>query len=138
MKKLNDTDKKLFGDYALLVSGFEEFEQESILLTSKEHNALLKVVFAKQEDSKSSLQEIFSKDDKYGYKNTLYPKRALIMSGFLEKEIAEFMKKIYSLRLVSNLWAVLTPTSQNWKLSELLEELEKEDRELKKTRMQES
>jgi hypothetical protein len=53
--------------------------------------------------------------------------RAVIMSGFTQNEVHRIMSAYRQAGLPAQLWATLTPVSENWLLGDLLEELLKED-----------
>ncbi len=132
MKKIEDTNKKLFGEYAVAVSGFDKHEKEKILDVASEMPSFLKVVFIDDTLEKKTLSEIFSTEHKYGFLYEANAKKAVIMSGFLEKDIVPFMRAIRASGILCNVWAVLTPTSNKWKFTDLINELENEAKELAK------
>jgi hypothetical protein len=136
MEKIGNGNKTLFGEYAVLISGFDKDEQIALLDIIESHSSELKAVFATMNDAESILKELFRQKDGYGFSKELHPKKAIVMSGFEEKELVVFMKKIKSLNLGDNLWAVLTPISNNWKLNALLEELEEESKAIKEAKKQ--
>jgi hypothetical protein len=57
--------------------------------------------------------------------------RAVIMSGFTQNEVHRIMAAYRQAGLPSQMWATLTPVSENWLLVDLLEELTKENEALK-------
>ncbi len=134
MKKIEDSNNKLYGNYAVLFVGFEKDNHDKLIDTVKNYNNSMKILFAKSEDTEKSLKDVFSQENLYGYNNESLSTKAVIMSGFKENEIVSFMKLIRSLGFDKNLWAVLTPTSKDWSLTDLLKELEEESKAMKKLR----
>jgi hypothetical protein len=61
-------------------------------------------------------------------------KRAVIMSGFTQKELHALMAAYRGSELPSQLWATLTPVSENWSVADLLDELAAEAEAIKKQR----
>jgi hypothetical protein len=61
-------------------------------------------------------------------------KRAIIMSGLTQKELHTLMSVYRATGMSSQLWASLTPISENWTLKNLLNELESESEAMKKKR----
>jgi hypothetical protein len=53
------------------------------------------------------------------------------MSGFTQNEVHKIMYAYRQAGLPAQLWATLTPVSENWLLAELLNELVKENEILK-------
>ena len=138
MQKIGESDKKLFGEFAIVASGFSKDERKDLMDIANQHSKELKVIFAAEKDGSLKLKELFSKEHNYGFLNEEYPKKAVIMSGFLEKELIDFMKSVKSAGLNPKLWAVLTQTSNDWKLCDLLDELEKEAEAMKEIPKQKS
>jgi len=56
------------------------------------------------------------------------------MSGFTQKELHKLMTAYRQAELPSQLWATLTPISENWSIANLLEELAAEAEAIKKQR----
>ena len=61
-------------------------------------------------------------------------RRAIIMSGFTQRELHKLMTAYRQSELPSQLWATLTPISENWSITSLLEELAAEAEAIKKQR----
>ncbi len=132
MKEIGETDKKLYGEYGVLYAGFSKEERERLKDFSKSHSQELKAIFACKDDGDALLKEIFKRDDGSCIEeDTDFPK-TVIMSGFTEKELLEFLKKLKTLGINYELAAVLTKFSKDWKLKDLVGELIKEREELAK------
>ena len=130
MKKIEDTNKKLFGEYAVAVSGFDKNAQQRLIEVAEKLFLSLKVVFVDLSLEQKTLSDIFSKQHRHGFLQALSQKKVIIMSGFLEKDIVSFMKTMREYGISPQLWAVLTPTSANWKFNDLVKELEEEAKQI--------
>jgi len=130
MKEIGETDRKLYGEYAVLYAGFSKYDREKLKFFSKSHSRKLKVLFACKSDGELPLKDIFKRDDESCIEeDTDFPK-TVIMSGFREKELLEFLKKLKDLSVPYELAAVLTKFSKDWKLRDLIAELIKEREEI--------
>ncbi|MGD9186111.1 MAG: DUF3783 domain-containing protein, partial [Desulfobacterales bacterium] len=74
------------------------------------------------------LKEVFSAEDRSGMGHFSTMHRAIIMSGFLQSEVHTLMTAFRQAGLPRQLWATVTPVSENWTLAALLTELAEEDR----------
>lgn len=126
-------NKRMFGDTALLVSGFTPDEQSHL-------KAILRDVFPDQaptvfvDDSLKArtLAELASNPNLGTEGTSSSLPRAIIMSGLTEKELHGVMSAYRSAGLPHPIWASMTPVSSTWSLQALLEELRKEKDELRK------
>ena len=132
MKEIGETNKKLYGEYAVLYAGFSKDEREKLKDFSKSHSQELKVVFACKDDGDALLKEIFKRNDGSCIEEDAEFPKTVIMSGFTEKKLLEFLKKLKTLGISYELAAVLTKFSKDWKLKDLVGELIKEREELAK------
>ncbi len=132
MKEIGETDKKLYGEYGVLYAGFSKDEREKLKDFSKSHSKELKVVFACKNDRELLLKDIFKREDGSCIEDDVDFPKTVILSGFKEKELLEFLKKLKSLNIPYELAAVLTKFSKDWKLKDLVGELIKEREELAK------
>ena len=130
MKEIGETDKRLYGEYAVLYVGFSKDEREKLKNFSKSHSEGLKVVFACKDDMDVLLKEVFKRDDGSCFEEDADFPKTVIMSGFTEKELLEFLKELKTLDIKYELAAVLTKFSKDWKLKDLVGELIKEREEL--------
>ncbi|AEA33271.1 DUF3783 domain-containing protein [Hippea maritima] len=136
MERIRETDKRLFGEYAVLYAGFSKQERQRLIEFSRSHSKNLKVLFSCLGDTDRVVEDIFRGDDgRCLDENTDYPK-TVIMSGFSEKELLEFLKKFKGLDIPVQLVAVLTETSKDWLFKDLIEELKKESEEIRKRKAQ--
>ena len=123
-KKVGKSAKKMYGPRKLLVGGYP-YSQQSSLLSLLENNGLsdLPVIFVTSSDSHRTLKEMLVLDDRRGQGEVFDMKRAVIMSGFTQKELHTLMTAYRGSELSGQLWATLTPVSENWSVADLLDEL---------------
>ena len=66
-------------------------------------------------------QEVFSAEDRSGIGHFSTMHRAIIMSGFLQSEVHTLMTAFRQAGLPRQLWATVTPVSENWTLAALFD-----------------
>ncbi len=133
MEKIERSDKRLFGEHhAVLAVGLKQEEKEALIEIAQEQLKNLKVIFGSKKDLNLKLKDIFAFEDKHGVDEEFSVPKTLIMSGFRESELLDFMKAIRKRIIEIKLLAVLTPTSNEWKLKELLAELIMEAKAMEK------
>jgi hypothetical protein len=134
-KKIGKSVKKMYGPRKLLVCGYPESEQRALLSLLKENGlSAFPVIFATNGDLQRTLKEVLDSDDRQGQGEVFGMKRAVIMSGFTQKELHILMAAYRGSELPSQLWATLTPVSENWFVADLLDELAAEAEAIKKQR----
>ena len=127
LTKVEKSADKMYGDRNLLVCGYTEAEQKAmLLLLQKNKLGSCPVIFATNEDIQKPLKEILQAENRYGHGEASEMRKAVIMSGFTQKQLHALMAAHRKSKLPRQHWAALTPTSENWALTELLEELEAE------------
>jgi hypothetical protein len=125
----------MYGPRKLLVCGYPESEQRALLSLLKENGlSTFPVIFATNGDLQRTLKEVLDSDDRQGQGEVFGMKRAVIMSGFTQKELHILMAAYRGSELPSQLWATLTPVSENWFVADLLDELAAEAEAIKKQR----
>jgi hypothetical protein len=132
-KKVGKSKKRMYGPRSILVCGYLPGEQSS-LLSLLEQNGFkdLPTIFAADDTLFKTIKEILASEDKSGFGKKSEMRKAIVMSGFTQKELYRFMA-IYRLsELPSPLWASLTPISETWSISHLLDELAAESEAMKK------
>jgi hypothetical protein len=132
-KKVGNSRKKMYGPRGILVCGYQPGEQSSLLYLLEENGFRgLPVIFVTDDYSTKSLKEISAFNHKAGLGKQSDMRRAIIMSGFTQKELYKLMA-IYRLsEMPSPLWATLTPISEKWSISQLLDELTAESEAMKR------
>jgi len=134
-KKIGKSKKQMYGPRKILVCGYPATEQDSILSLIQELTFdYTPTVFATESNLDSSLKDILELADKYGLGESSNMKRAIIMSGLNQQELQKFMRAYKYAGLPPQLWAGLTPISENWLLKTLLDELSAEAEAFKKLR----
>ncbi|MDX2494486.1 MAG: DUF3783 domain-containing protein [Desulfuromusa sp.] len=132
-KKVDESSKKMHGSKGLLVCGYPEPEQRTLLSLLKESElSVFPVIFATNSDRQKTLKEIFESDHKHGQGEISDMNRAAIISGFTHNEMHTLMASYRDSKLPSQLWAALTPISENWSVIDLLNELTSEHEAIKK------
>ncbi len=135
MRKVGQSSKRMFGPRKLLVCGYPETQQQALLsLLTRGGLSSVPVIFATNSDTQKTLKEILQADDKYGHGETSDMKRAVIMSGFTQKELHRLMTAYRKSKLPAQHWATLTPVSESWAVTDLLDELEAEAEAIKRQR----
>ena len=135
LKKVKKSNKKMYGPKGILVCGYSQSEH-SLFLPFLELSGFqdLSVVFVTTDQSENTLKELLALPDKSGQGEASEIRRAIIMSGFTQKELHNLMTAYRLAELPSQLWATLTPISENWSVADLLEELAAEAEAIKKQR----
>jgi hypothetical protein len=126
-KKIGESDESMYGPRAILVCGFAPSEQKIVIkLLDTIQLTDVPVIFATTADTETCLRELFTLPNLSGRNTDCDIARAVVMSGITEKELQKILSNYKGTGLPRLLWATLTPFSENWALSTLLEELKKE------------
>ena len=123
-QKMDKPEERLYGPKGIIVCGYDAAEHGSIA-TALEKMGLgdRPIIFASDADLSRKLKEVLAAEDRSGMgENTPMP-RAIIMSGFTQKEVQFLMSVYRQAELPRQLWATLTPVSEDWTLDALLKEL---------------
>ena len=123
----------MYGTRGILVCGYSLSEQP-LFMSFMEQTGFqdLGVIFVTTNQSTKTLKELLALPDSSGQGETSDMRRAIVMSGFTQKELHKLMAAYRFAELPSQLWATLTPTSENWSVTNLLEELAAESDAIKK------
>lgn len=126
-QKLDRSSERMHGPRGIVVCGYPPTEHEPLA------DALgliglgdRPVLFVSAKDSARTLREVLASGDRSGMAEPSDLPRALILSGFTQQELHTLMSAYRQAGLPSQLWATLTPVSENWTLGDLLKELQKE------------
>ncbi|MFO8083904.1 MAG: DUF3783 domain-containing protein [Desulfobacterales bacterium] len=131
--KVARSENRLYGPRKLLVCGFPRAEQSEFLnIVKLSEIEELPTVWAESAQADETLKTLFAMEDMTGFANESKFLRAVIMGGITQKELHQLMGKYRSNGMAPSLWAVLTPTSENWTLRMLLEELDAERCKMRK------
>ncbi len=125
----------MYGPWKLLVCGYPVEEQAPFLsfleaLGFKD----LPVIFVTEEDLRLSLETVLNRGDKDGFGTASSMARAVILSGFTHNDLHKLISGYRQHQLPEQLWATLTPISEKWPITVLLEELSKEAQAMKELR----
>ena len=125
--KIGESTEPMYGPRAILACGFTPLEQEKLMkaLDIIQLTAL-PVTFATAADTGKPLGELLTRPDQSGQNEKSDIARAVIMSGITEQELQATLSSYKKTGLPRPLWATLTPFSEKWALSALLDELKKE------------
>jgi hypothetical protein len=125
--KVETSEEKMYGPRQLLVCGYTTGQQPLLRsLLNQIDMADLPVKFITDADSYRSLKDILALKEKRGEGEASTLSRAIIMCGLTHKELHRLMGVYRGSDFPKQLWATLTPISENWTVKDLLEELAKE------------
>jgi len=125
----------MYGTRGVLVCGYSLSEQP-LFLSFLEQTGFqdLGAIFVTSSQSTNTLKELLALPNRSGQGEESNMRRAIIMSGFTQKELHKLMTAYRHAELPSQLWATLTPISEKWSTANLLEELAAESEAIKKQR----
>lgn len=125
--KVSPSEKPLYGPRKLLICGFPLAERSGFLEIMKLSEIEdVPTVWVESGQADDILKDLFAMPDQSGFKSESELFRAVIMGGITQKELHQLMGTYRNNGMAPALWAVLTPTSENWTLKMLLEELDAE------------
>ncbi|MEE4355104.1 MAG: DUF3783 domain-containing protein [Desulfococcaceae bacterium] len=132
-EEISQADTPLYGPRKLLVCGFPaEVQTKFIQLLEMLEMGDLPIVWSAAEDAERKVGELAELPDKSGMGRSSDLPRAIIVCGITEKELHRLMEGCRMSGMKRPLWAVLTPTSENWTLKEVLKHLQAEREALEK------
>ena len=132
-QKIKKSNKRMYGTRGILVCGYSLSEQPLFMPFLEQAGFQdLGVIFVSANQSTNTLKELLALPDRSGQGEASDMRRAIIMSGFTQKELHKLMTAYRLAELPSQLWATLTPISENWSVTNLLEELAAESEAIKK------
>lgn len=132
-EKITPSDKKLYGPRKLLLCGFPAKAQPMFMsLFEIVGIADLPIVWATEDQSDDLISDLFNQPEGFGRGESSSLPRAIVAAGILEKELHLLMSACRQSGMQQALWATLTPTSETWRLGDLLAELAAEREALKK------
>jgi hypothetical protein len=126
-RKVGESAEPMYGPRAILVCGFTPSEQKTVMkLLDTIQLTDVPVIFATAADTETYLGELLTLPNQSGRNTDCNIERAVVMSGMTEREVQQILSNYKGVGLPRPLWATLTPFSENWALSTLLQELKKE------------
>jgi hypothetical protein len=133
LEKVGQTEERMYGPKGILICGYPTSEHKFFLLFMEKAGFNDRpVIFVRTEDASKSLKELLSLPTAWGTEKLSHMARALILSGFTQNELHKIMSAYRWAELPRQLWATVTPVSENWTVGQLLEELQNEQEAFKK------
>lgn len=131
-EKIQDSNKRMYGPKGILVCGYPPPEHRFFALFMEKAGLNDRpIIFPTTQDAGRTLKELLGLTSGSGTGEPSDLPRAVIMSGFSQNEVHRIMGAYRQAGLPTQMWATLTPVSENWLLADLLEELVKENESLK-------
>ena len=131
--KVKATDDRMYGTRGLVACGYPPEEHAPLSgFLERVGGPDLPVVFATEQIAGHPLKEILALPHRSGEGEPSELRRAMVLSGFTQRELHTLMGAYRRAGLPKQLWATLTPVSEDWSLSDLLEELAREAEAMKK------
>ena len=131
-QKIQESDERMHGPKGILVCGYPPPEHRFFaMFMEKAGFSDRPIIFPTKEDTGRTLREVLGLASGSGIGEPADLPRAIIMSGFTQNEVHKIMHAYRQAGLPAQLWATLTPISENWLLADLLNELVKESTFLK-------
>jgi Domain of unknown function (DUF3783) len=132
-EKITSSEKKLYGPRKLLLCGFPA-KVQAMFLSLFDIIGLsdLPVIWATEKQADDLISNLLHQPDRFGWGESSGLPRAIIASGIMEKELHTLMSACRQSGMQQALWATLTPSSEKWRLGDLLDELAAEREALKK------
>ncbi|MFZ0241601.1 MAG: DUF3783 domain-containing protein [Desulfobacterales bacterium] len=132
---IDSSGRRMHGPKGLVICGFPADEHDPLADAMGQIGfGDRPLIFAAEKDLARPLIEVLSAGDRSGMGQVGPLPRAIIMSGFLQSEVHTLMTAFRQAGLPRQLWATLTPVSENWTLAALLAELAEEDRAMQPKR----
>ena len=126
-RPIGDSDKKMHGHTAVLISGFSAEEQQMLHTKLPEWGMeQVSLVAIAADTLPLTLEQATALPDKTNLGETAELPRAVIMSGLQERQLNSLMRGYREAGLARPLWASVTAHSENWTVKYLLVELLKE------------
>jgi len=133
--RVTRSSRPLYGPRRLLICGFTSEGQsalDNVITTSSIDK--LPAIYAASADLEETLSSLMSRPANSGRGEPSRMPAAIIMAGITEKELHQLIASYREAGLPNPLWATLTPTSEGWRLRQLLKELSAEKTALEKQR----
>ena len=128
-EKLGCSERCLYGPRKLLLTGFAPDVQPKLkALLMKLTLSDIPLVWAQSADGELVVAQVLEKPDGSGEGLPSPFARAIIVAGIEEAELLRLMDGCRRSGMQTPLWATLTPTSEQWTLTRLLNELDAERR----------
>jgi len=120
-EKIERSKQCLYGPRKLLLCGFSASAQTKFKsLLGMLGLEGVPLVWATRDEAEQLVKELFSHADGSGAGKDSRLPRAIIAGGIAQQELHRLMSGCRQGGMQKSLWAVLTPTSEDWTLSRLL------------------
>jgi len=130
--KVEKSEETMYGPRQLLVCGYKSGQEPLLLaLLNQIDMADLPVKFITDGESRMTLKDVLALKEKGGEGKPSTLSRAIIMCGLTHKELHRLMGVYRGSGFPKQLWATLTPVSENWTVEALLAELARESDAMK-------
>ena len=130
-EKIGKTGRPLYGPKKLLVCGFSPDSRKQFAAAQKTAGVeAVDTVWLDESHAEHRLADLMELPGNTGEETASAAglPRAVIVGGITETQLRSLMTVAKKTGMQKILWAVLTPTSQQWPLARLLAELESERR----------
>lgn len=134
-KKVGASDERMYGPRKIVACGYTPRQHDPLLAFFKAKGfGQFPVVFVPGREEGSLVKDFVSRPHLYGYQEDPGTQKAIIISGFAEKELQKLLAAFREEGIPRPLLAALTPTSETWSVQALLRELSREAEEMKRLR----
>lgn len=135
-QKVGDSEQRLYGPRKILLCGYSQEDRLRFQAMLRDSGLSdIELLVAGDTALKQTVRALFEQPvSRASQKGPALP-RAAIMGGITEKELHTILNAYRQTGLPGQFWATLTPTSENWRLGELLSELQKENEALRKRQL---
>jgi len=134
-EKVTTSDKALYGPRKLLLCGFASGAQAKFK-TVLDMAGLKDVakIWVSDQQGHAILSTLLDLPDDSGEGLSSSLPRAIVVAGISQKELIRLMSVCKKAGMKNALWATLTPTSETWRIQQLLNELSAEREAMQKAR----
>lgn len=130
---MDASDVKMYGSRGIILCGYDISEQNLFAeLLAENSIENIPIISANESHAEQTLGEIITTTDRTGFGVESTLPRASILSGITKGELHLVISMVRKSELPGQLWASMTPTSETWKLKDLLAELLREREEFRK------
>lgn len=134
-EKIGNSDQRLYGERKLLLCGFSPTAQSKFkTLLEMLDIKKLPLVWASNTDGDTQVGKLMQKADGSGEGVESQLPRTLIVAGVEENELHQLISGCRQAGMKQALWATLTPTSEGWPLTKLINELSAERKAISKAK----
>ena len=131
-KKIGASDVPMYGPPKILACGHPPQAQQALIDFLRAHNlGRFPIVFVTIDEEDNPLKDLLTHDHLSGFGEKAGEKPALIVSGFTENELRRLLNAYRDSGTARPIMATLTPTSEEWTVRFLLEELAREAEAMK-------